>query len=101
MTIQGQTPVFLSDCTGKAKGHVLVGFIPAKSIATFFRMCEREFDWECGLLDSGFNEFSCTIQLDPQWGVLENCHIAIKAREFVNRLSTGWTNPTHLFIDKS
>lgn len=100
MQILGQTPVYLIDCTGSDKSHVLVGLIPTASIPSFYRMCEREFDWMCGFEDSGFTPNGCTIHLDASWGLLENAWQAIKVRDFVGRLNDGWNRPCYLFQAK-
>lgn len=98
--MNGQVPVYLIDCTGKEKGHVLVGYIPARLIPTLYRMCENEFDWMCGLEDSGFDEHKCVVYLDDSWGVLECAWQAIKVHEFVTKLGNAWNNPCHILVPR-
>ena len=100
MQILGQTPVYLIDCTGADKSHVLVGLIPTDSLTTLYRLCEKEFDWMCGFEDSGFTPNGATVFLDPSWGALECSYIAIKVRDFVDRLNDGWSRPCYLFQAK-
>lgn len=97
MEIMGSTPVYLIDCTGKEKGHVLVGLVPTVLIGVLYNLCEKEFDWMCGFEDSGFTPNGCTIFLDQSWGLLDTSYIAIKVRDFVDRLNDGWQRPCYLY----
>ena len=101
MQILGQTPVYLVDCTGKDTGHIFCGLIESKYINLFYRWCEEEFSWECGLDDSGFTEAGCTIFLDESWGLFEVVWTGIKVREFVNNLSSSnYNRPMYHFQGK-
>lgn len=100
MQLLGQTPVYLVDCVGKDKSHVMVGLIPTPTVEILYNLCEKEFDWMCGFEDSGFTKDGCTIFIEDGFGCLSNAWTAMKVQEFVNRLSDGWNRPSYFFHAK-
>ena len=97
MTIlNDQKSVYVASCDHSDQGLVLLGRIPAHCSRLLYDFCEKEFGWQCGWEDSGFDQDEIVIMVDEQEDWSSMVWLGAKVRQRITDLAS---RPTPMFCD--